>query len=98
MLTGRDVTRQLAHDTRQQVLNLALMCFQCVFFSSSQACVTYENFMTDLAKLIRIDRGLKVNDANIRQEVARVMMMEKEIANVSMETSKILVSDLIHCM
>lgn len=54
----------------------------CVF---SQACVTYENFMTDLAKLIRTDRGLEVNDTNIRQEVARVMMMEKEIANVSME-------------
>ncbi|KTF76596.1 hypothetical protein cypCar_00024541 [Cyprinus carpio] len=46
-----------------------------------EACVTYENFMTDLAKLIRTDRGLKVNDTNIRQEVARVMMMEKEIAN-----------------
>ncbi len=59
------------------------MCFQCVFFS--QACVTYENFMTDLAKLIRTDRGLEVNDTNIRQEVARVMMMEKEIANVSMD-------------
>lgn len=100
MLTGRDVTRQLAHDTRQQVLNLALTCFQCVFFfsSSSQACATYENFMIDLAKLIRTDRHLKVNDTYIRQEVARVMMMEKEIANVSMETSKILVSDLIHCI
>lgn len=59
------------------------MCFQFVF---SQACVTYENFMTDLAKLIRTDRGLEVNDTNIRQEVARVMMMEKEIANVSMES------------
>lgn len=46
--------------------------------------MTYENFMTDLAKLIRTDRGLEVNDTNIRQEVARVMMMEKEIANVSM--------------
>jgi len=55
----------------------------CFFF---QACVTYENFMTDLAKLIRTDRGLKVNDTNIKQEVARVMMMEKEIANVSMES------------
>uniref|UniRef100_A0A8C1H1Y2 Neprilysin n=1 Tax=Cyprinus carpio carpio TaxID=630221 RepID=A0A8C1H1Y2_CYPCA len=48
-----------------------------------EACVTYENFMTDLAKLIRTDRGLKVNDTNIRQEVARVMMMEKEIANAT---------------
>lgn len=47
--------------------------------------MTYENFMTDLAKLIRTDRGLEVNDTNIRQEVSRVMMMEKEIANVSMK-------------
>lgn len=47
--------------------------------------MTYENFMTDLAKLIRNDRGLEVNDTNIRQEVSRVMMMEKEIANVSMK-------------
>lgn len=58
--------------------------FSICFFP--QACVTYENFMTDLAKLIRTDRGLNVNDTNIRQEVARVMMMEKEIANVSMES------------
>jgi len=57
-----------------------------ICFCFSQACVTYENFMTDLAKLIRTDRGLKVNDTNIKQEVARVMMMEKEIANVSMES------------
>ncbi|XP_056094725.1 neprilysin-like [Rhinichthys klamathensis goyatoka] len=48
-----------------------------------EACVTYENFMTDLAKLIQTDRGLKVNDSNIKQEVARVMMMEKEIANAT---------------
>uniref|UniRef100_A0A673I318 Neprilysin n=1 Tax=Sinocyclocheilus rhinocerous TaxID=307959 RepID=A0A673I318_9TELE len=48
-----------------------------------EACVTYENFMTDLAKLIRTDRGLEVNDTNIRQEVARVMTMEKEIANAT---------------
>ncbi|XP_052008982.1 neprilysin-like [Xyrauchen texanus] len=48
-----------------------------------EACVTYENFMTDLAKLIRTDRQLEVNDTNIRQEASRVMMMEKEIANAT---------------
>ncbi|XP_059362209.1 neprilysin-like isoform X2 [Carassius carassius] len=48
-----------------------------------EACVTYENFMTDLAKLIRTERNLEVNDTNIRQEVARMMMMEKEIANAT---------------
>lgn len=52
----------------------------CTF---SQACVTYKNFMNDLAKLIRADRGLEVNDTSIRQELSRVMMLETEIANVS---------------
>ncbi|KAF4101555.1 neprilysin-like isoform X1 [Onychostoma macrolepis] len=48
-----------------------------------EACATYENFMIDLAKLIRTDRSLEVNDTNIRLEIARVMRMEKEIANAT---------------
>lgn len=39
--------------------------------------------MIDLAKLIRSDRGLKVNETLIREEVARVMDLERDIANVS---------------
>lgn len=39
--------------------------------------------MFDLAKLIRTDRKLTINETRIRQEVARVMDLERDIANVS---------------
>lgn len=48
-----------------------------------QACQAYEQFMIDLAKLIRTDRGLEINENVIQQDVARVMALESEIANVS---------------
>ncbi|KAI4876843.1 hypothetical protein NFI96_016975 [Prochilodus magdalenae] len=48
-----------------------------------EACTTYENFMVDLAMLVREDKNLKVNESSIRQEVARVMALEKELANAT---------------
>lgn len=39
--------------------------------------------MIDLAKLIRTDRGLAINETSIREEVTRVMDLERDIANVS---------------
>ncbi|KAB5574674.1 hypothetical protein PHYPO_G00211730 [Pangasianodon hypophthalmus] len=48
-----------------------------------EACVTYENFMVDLAVLVRKDRALGVNETEIREEVTRVMQMEKEISNAT---------------
>lgn len=39
--------------------------------------------MFDLAKLIRTDRGLKINEADIRAEVTQVVNLEKDIARVS---------------
>lgn len=39
--------------------------------------------MIDLAKLIRTDRGLSVNETLIREEVKRIIELEAEIANVS---------------
>lgn len=39
--------------------------------------------MIDLAKLIRTDRGLAINETNIREEVIRVIDLERDIANVS---------------
>uniref|UniRef100_A0A673HYJ7 Neprilysin n=1 Tax=Sinocyclocheilus rhinocerous TaxID=307959 RepID=A0A673HYJ7_9TELE len=83
---GTDDRDSNAHIIHVGVRNNRLPLFsfaykhKCMF---ALACVTYENFMTDLAKLIRTDRGLEVNDTNIRQEVARVMTMEKEIANAT---------------
>lgn len=48
-----------------------------------EACVTYENFMVDLAALIRKDRGLEINQTSIREEVKQVMQLEKELANAT---------------
>uniref|UniRef100_A0A3P8YRB6 Neprilysin n=1 Tax=Esox lucius TaxID=8010 RepID=A0A3P8YRB6_ESOLU len=45
--------------------------------------LAYEQFMIDVAKLIRTDRNLVVNETHIREDVARVLGLEKEIANVS---------------
>lgn len=39
--------------------------------------------MIDLAKLIRTDRNLAINETHIRDEVKRVMDLERDIANVS---------------
>lgn len=39
--------------------------------------------MVDLAKLIRTDRRLAINETRIREEVTRVMDLERDIANVS---------------
>uniref|UniRef100_A0A672YXG9 Neprilysin n=1 Tax=Sphaeramia orbicularis TaxID=375764 RepID=A0A672YXG9_9TELE len=49
----------------------------------AEACRAYEQFMIDLAKLIRTDRGLVVNETRIREEVTRVMDLERDIANVN---------------
>lgn len=40
--------------------------------------------MIDLAKLIRSDRNLNINETLINEEVTRVMDLERDIANVSM--------------
>lgn len=49
----------------------------------AEACRAYEQFMIDLAKLIRTDRGLSVNEALIREEVKRIIELEAEIANAT---------------
>ena len=47
-----------------------------------KVCRAYEQFMIDLVKLIRSDRGLAVNESSIKEEVARAIELEKDIANV----------------
>ncbi|KAG7470976.1 hypothetical protein MATL_G00119550 [Megalops atlanticus] len=49
----------------------------------AEACRAYEQFMVDVAKLIRTDRGLSINETQIVQEMGRVMELEKEIANAT---------------
>uniref|UniRef100_A0A673I5H8 Neprilysin n=1 Tax=Sinocyclocheilus rhinocerous TaxID=307959 RepID=A0A673I5H8_9TELE len=77
---GTDDRDSNAHIIHVGVRNNRLPLFS---FAYKHKCMFALNFMTDLAKLIRTDRGLEVNDTNIRQEVARVMTMEKEIANAT---------------
>uniref|UniRef100_A0A8C5CX40 Neprilysin n=1 Tax=Gadus morhua TaxID=8049 RepID=A0A8C5CX40_GADMO len=48
----------------------------------TEVCRAYEQFMIDLVKLIRSDRGLAVNESSIKEEVARAIELEKDIANV----------------
>lgn len=40
------------------------------------------NFMTELATLIRTDRGLVVNETQINKEVMRILEFESDLANV----------------
>uniref|UniRef100_A0AAQ4PQ31 Neprilysin n=1 Tax=Gasterosteus aculeatus aculeatus TaxID=481459 RepID=A0AAQ4PQ31_GASAC len=49
----------------------------------AEACRAYEQFMIDLAKLIRSDRGLAINETRIKDEVRRVMDLETDIANAT---------------
>uniref|UniRef100_A0A4W4FQI4 Neprilysin n=1 Tax=Electrophorus electricus TaxID=8005 RepID=A0A4W4FQI4_ELEEL len=49
----------------------------------TEACEAYENFMVELATLVRKDRKLEVNVTRIKEEVARVIQLEKELANVN---------------
>ena len=62
------------------------MSRMCVCVCVWQACRAYEQFMIDLAKLIRTDRNLAINETQIREQVTRVMDLERDIANVSVFT------------
>ncbi|MBN3322052.1 NEP protein, partial [Atractosteus spatula] len=48
-----------------------------------EACVAYMKFMTAVAKLIREDRNMTVDEANITAQMQRVMALEKEIAHAT---------------
>ncbi|XP_051839020.1 neprilysin [Antechinus flavipes] len=48
-----------------------------------EACTAYVDFMISVAKLIRKDRGLSINETQITLEMNRIMELEKEIANAT---------------
>ncbi|XP_020844584.1 neprilysin isoform X2 [Phascolarctos cinereus] len=48
-----------------------------------EACIAYVNFMISVAKLIRQDKGLSINETQIALEMNRIMELEKEIANAT---------------
>lgn len=52
-------------------------------FFPLQACSAYVDFMISVAKLIRQERNLTVNESQISIQMRRVMDLETEIANVS---------------
>ncbi|KAL7990928.1 hypothetical protein Chor_014358 [Crotalus horridus] len=47
------------------------------------ACSAYVSFMISVAKLIRQERKLPINDTEISAEAERIMALEQEIANVT---------------
>ena len=47
-----------------------------------QACKEYVDFMISVAKLIRQEKGLPVDENQLSLEMNKVMELEKEIANV----------------
>ncbi|XP_072897744.1 neprilysin-like [Hemitrygon akajei] len=48
-----------------------------------EGCKAYTMFMRDVASLIRKDKGLKVNDSEIKREMEIVMQLETEIVNAT---------------
>nr|XP_056705326.1 neprilysin [Euleptes europaea] len=48
-----------------------------------EACSAYVDFMISVAKLIRTERNLTINETQISMEMRRVMELEKEIANAT---------------
>lgn len=62
-------------------------CFFSPFLPTSpsllQACLAYVEFMISVAKLIRQERGLAIDENQISTEMNKIMDLEKEIANVN---------------
>lgn len=48
-----------------------------------ETCTAYVDFMISVAKLIRQERGLPIDEKQLSQEMNKVMELEKEIANAS---------------
>ncbi|XP_068173675.1 neprilysin-like isoform X3 [Antennarius striatus] len=79
----RDSNAHIIHFDQQTSLGLLSRDYYACTGPYAEACRAYEQFMTDLAKLIRTDRGLSVNDTRIREEVTRIMDLERDIANAT---------------
>uniref|UniRef100_A0A3P9K677 Neprilysin n=1 Tax=Oryzias latipes TaxID=8090 RepID=A0A3P9K677_ORYLA len=79
----RDSNSHIIHFDQQTSLGLLSRDYYACTGPYAEACRAYEQFMIDLAKVIRSDRGLKVNETLIREEVARVMDLERDIANAT---------------
>uniref|UniRef100_A0A8C5RQ17 Neprilysin n=1 Tax=Laticauda laticaudata TaxID=8630 RepID=A0A8C5RQ17_LATLA len=81
MFVGTDDKNSLQH-----ILHVSLLFLEIsknVFVLTGIACSAYIHFMTSVAKLIRQERNLSINDIEISMEVERIMALEKEIANIT---------------
>ncbi|XP_060098351.1 neprilysin [Heteronotia binoei] len=53
-----------------------------------EACSAYVDFMISVAKLIRTERNLTINETQISMEMKRIMDLEKEIANATTKSDE----------
>ncbi|XP_013866571.1 neprilysin isoform X3 [Austrofundulus limnaeus] len=79
----RDSTSHIIHFDQQTSLGLLSRDYYACDGPHAEVCRAYEHFMIDLAKLIRADRGLEINETLIREEVMRIMDLERDIANAT---------------
>ncbi|XP_058490717.1 neprilysin-like isoform X2 [Solea solea] len=77
----RESNSHIIHFDQQTNLGLLSRDYYSCVGPFAEACQAYEQFMMDLAKLIRTDRGLTINESRIREEVMRVIDLERDIAN-----------------
>uniref|UniRef100_A0A3P9N4F1 Neprilysin n=1 Tax=Poecilia reticulata TaxID=8081 RepID=A0A3P9N4F1_POERE len=79
----RDSTSYIIHFDQQTTLGLLSRDYYVCEGPYAEACRAYEQFMFDLAKLIRSDRRLDINETHMREEVTRVVDLERDIANAT---------------
>ncbi|CAL8334733.1 unnamed protein product, partial [Boreogadus saida] len=79
----RDSNAHIIHFDQQSSLGLLSRDYYTCTGPYTEVCRAYEQFMIDLVKLIRSDRGLAVNESSIKEEVARAIELEKDLANAT---------------
>ncbi|KAG8136064.1 hypothetical protein E2320_009052 [Naja naja] len=85
MFVGTDDKNSLQHILHVDQPRLGLPSrdyYECTGLYT-EACSAYISFMTSVAKLIRQERKLSINDTEISTEVERIMALEKEIASIT---------------
>ncbi|CAF97373.1 unnamed protein product, partial [Tetraodon nigroviridis] len=81
-IDDRDSSSHIIHYDQQGSLGLPSRDQFACTGSSEALCKAYMHFMTELAKLIRTERGLAINETQINQEVIRILEFESDLANV----------------
>uniref|UniRef100_A0A674MAL3 Neprilysin n=1 Tax=Takifugu rubripes TaxID=31033 RepID=A0A674MAL3_TAKRU len=82
-IDDKDSSSHIIHYDQQGSLGLPSRDQFACTGSSEALCKAYMQFMTELAKLIRNDRGLAVNETQISEEVIRILEFESDLANAT---------------